>query len=192
MEFLQNLKKKSDEELMLLISNGNKEAFSMLYSRYSARLFNFFHRMLDKDHGKAEDFTHDLFLKIIENPSLFDVQRRFDTWLFHIAYNMCKNEYRKMAVRNEYQQNISNDEPVTTDTGNNRQDVLKFSEALDHHLKILDEKHRMVFLLRYQQDIPLKEIAAIIDCPEGTVKSRLFNAIKKLSEKLTVFDPKKN
>ena len=192
MGFLQNLKKKTDGELMLLIRSGNKEAFSMLYSRYSARLFNFFHRMLDKDHGKAEDFTHDLFLKIIENPSVFDVQRRFDTWLFHIAYNMCKNEYGKMAVRKEYQQNISNDEPVTTDPGNNRQDVLKFSEALDHHLKMLDEKHRMVFLLRYQQEIPLKEIADILDCPEGTVKSRLFHALRKLSEKLTVFDPKIN
>ena len=192
MGFLQNLKKKTDEELMLLIRNGNKEAFSMLYSRYSARLFNFFHRMLDNDHGKAEDFTHDLFLKIIENPLLFDLQRRFDTWLFHIAYNMCKNEYGKMAVRKEYQQNISHDEPVTTEAGNHRQDILKFSEALDHRLKMLDEKHRMVFLLRYQQEIPLKEIAAILDCPEGTVKSRLFNAIKKLSEKLTVFDPKIN
>jgi RNA polymerase sigma-70 factor (ECF subfamily) len=192
MGFLQNLRKKTDEELVLLIRNGNKEAFSELYSRYSVKLYNFFLRMLDKDHGKAEDFTHDLFLKIIENPFLYDMNRRFDTWVFHIAYNICKNEYRKMAVRNEYRQSISNDEAVSTDPGNNRWDVLKFSEALDHQLNLLDEKHKLVFLLRYQQELPIREIAEILDCPEGTVKSRLFTAIKKLSEKLCVFDPQIN
>jgi RNA polymerase sigma-70 factor (ECF subfamily) len=56
----------------------------------------------------------------------------------------------------------------------------------------MDEKHKMVFLLRYQQDIPIREIAEILGCPEGTVKSRLFNAIKILSKKLTVFDSKLN
>jgi len=192
MRFLQNLGKKTDEELLQLIRDGNKEAFSELYSRYSIKLYNFFLRMLDKDHGKAEDFTHDLFLKIIENPNLFDMNRRFDTWVFHIAYNICKNEYRKMAVRNEYQQGPGKDVPVITEAGNDRWDVLKFSEALDHHLKSLDEKHKMVFLLRYQQEMPIREIAEILDCPEGTVKSRLFTTIKKLSEKLCVFDPQIN
>ena len=65
-------------------------------------------------------------------------------------------------------------------------------EALDHNLMLLDEKHKIVFLLRYQQDISLREIAEILDCPEGTVKLRLFNTIKKLSEKLIIFDPKIN
>jgi|APCry1669189204_1035204.scaffolds.fasta_scaffold04094_2 RNA polymerase sigma-70 factor, ECF subfamily len=192
MRFLQNLGKKTDEELLQLIRDGNKEAFSVLYSRYSIKLYNFFLRMLDKDHGKAEDFTHDLFLKIIENPFLFDMNRRFDTWVFHIAYNICKNEYRKMAVRNEYQQGPGKDLPVITEAGNDRSDVLKFSEALDHHLQLLDERHKMVFLLRYQQEISIREIAEILDCPEGTVKSRLFTAIKRLSKKLSVFDPKIN
>jgi len=192
MDVFLNLKKKSDAELMSMIRNGNKEAFSELYSRYSTRLFNFFFRMLDKDQGKAEDFTHDLFLKIIENPGRFHLQRRFDTWVFHIAYNMCKNEYRKTAVRNEYRQSLGSAETVSEQAGGSRHDILRFSEALDHHLKMLDEKHRLVFLLRYQQDIPLREIAEILECPEGTVKSRLFGALKKLSEKLTVFDPKIN
>jgi len=153
MGFLQTLQKKTDEALMLLISNGDKEAFSELYSRYSIKLYNFFLRMLDKDQGKAEDFTHDLFLKIIENPLLFERNRRFGTWVFHIAYNMCKNEYRKIAVINEYRQCVGNDEPVYTESGSNHWDIVKFSEALDYHLKMLDEKHKMVFLLRYQQEI---------------------------------------
>jgi RNA polymerase sigma-70 factor (ECF subfamily) len=192
MGFMQNLKKKSDAELMSLIRNGNKEAFSELYTRYSTKLFNFFFRMLDKDLGKAEDFTQDLFLKIIENPDRFDLQRRFDTWVFHIAFNMCKNEYNKTAIRKEYRQSLSNEEPVSEGPSGNQHDIRRFSEALDQHLKLMDEKHKMVFLLRYQQEIPIREIAEILDCPEGTVKSRLFNAIKILSKKLTVFDSKLN
>jgi RNA polymerase sigma-70 factor (ECF subfamily) len=189
---MEDLKKKSDAELMFMIRNGNKEAFSELYTRYASKLFNFFFRMLNKDLGKAEDFTHDLFLKIIENPGRFDVQRRFDTWVFHIAFNMCKNEYKKVAVRDEYFQRITRKEPVSEEPAKSHQDNKRFMEALDHHLMLLDEKHKLVFLLRYQQDIPLREIAEILDCPEGTVKSRLFNAIKKLSEKLIIFDPKIN
>jgi len=192
MGILQDFRKKDDAELMLLVRDGDRAAFSEIHRRYAARLFNFFLRMLDRDRSRAEDLVQDVFLKIIENPRLYDLQRRFDTWIFHIAYNLCKNEYRKSAVRDGYRQSLGTGEPATEYVPGNLHDGLMFSEALDHHLNLLDEKHRMVFILRYQQDIPLREIAEILNCPEGTVKSRLFNAIKRLSERLTVFDPKIN
>ena len=184
------IKKRTDNELMHRLRKGDKDAFTELYNRYSARLFNFFFRMLNKDQGKAEDFTHDFFLKIIENPGKFDSDKRFDTWAFHIAYNMCKNEYSKISIRDEYRQNHGSKESVSEEPERNPYDTLRFSEALDHQLSQLDEKHRMVFLLRYQQEIPIREIAGILDCPEGTVKSRLFNAIRILSKQLVVFDSK--
>ncbi|HNY03149.1 MAG TPA: sigma-70 family RNA polymerase sigma factor [Bacteroidales bacterium] len=192
MQFFRNLKKSADAELMLRIGKGDQEAFSELYARYSGRLLNFFFRMLDKDLAKAEDFMHDLFLKIIENPGRYDPRRCFDTWVFHIAYNMCKNEYNRMAVRNEYTSSLSKEEPETGERAGDRHDFHRFSEALDVHLNRLDERHRMVFLLRYQQEMPIRGIAEILGCPEGTVKSRLFVAIKTLSGKLNVFDPKIN
>ncbi len=188
----KNLRNKPDVELMLLLRKGRKEAFSILYERYADKLVSFFYRMLNKDNEKAQDFMHDLFVKIIENPASFDTGKRFDTWIFHIAYNMCKNEYRKMTVRDEYRDRQIYRLPYSEESVKNKIDQQKFSEELNESLGSLDEKHRTVFILRYQQDLSLKEIAGILDCPEGTVKSRLFKAIKVLSEKLIVFDPKVN
>jgi RNA polymerase sigma-70 factor, ECF subfamily len=184
--------KKTDAELMLRLQRGDRTAFPVLYDRYAGRLCNFFLRMMDQDSGRAQDLTHDLFLKIIEEPGRYDPERRFDTWIFHIAYNMCKNEYRREESRNEYRQRLGGEEPFTAESAHSRHDERIFTEALDRQLKQLDERHRMVFLLRYQQELPLREIAEILGCPEGTVKSRLFTALKALSAKLTVFDPRIN
>jgi len=192
MGILQDFRKKDDAELMLLVRDGDRAAFSEIHRRYAARLFNFFLRMLDRDRSRAEDLVQDVFLKIIENPGRYDPRRCFDTWVFHIAYNMCKNEYNRMAVRNEYTSSLSKEEPETGERAGDRHDFHRFSEALDVHLNRLDERHRMVFLLRYQQEMPIRGIAEILGCPEGTVKSRLFVAIKTLSGKLNVFDPKIN
>lgn len=188
----KNLRNKNDVELVLLLRNGNKEAFSILYERYSDKLVRFFHRMLNKDLEKAQDFMHDLFLRIVENPGSFDTKKRFDTWVFHIAYNMCKNEYRKITVRNEYRESHIWSDIFADESHMNRIDHQKFNEELNVKLNSMEEIHRTVFLLRYQQELSLKEIAEIMDCPEGTVKSRLFYTIKLLSEKLYVFDPKVN
>jgi len=188
----KNLKNKADVELMLLLRKGDKESFSALYERYADKLVRFFYRMLNKEMEKAQDFTHDLFVKIIENPASFDTGKRFDTWIFHIAYNMCKNEYRKMSVRDEYIKSQVSCELFPEELGPGMIDYQKFSEELNEKLGLLDEKQRTVFLLRYQQDLSMKDIAEIMDCPEGTVKSRLFYTIKFLSEKLTVFDPNVN
>lgn len=188
----KNLKNKTDAELMLLLRKGDKEAFSALYDRYADKLVSFFYRMLNKDSEKSQDFMHDLFVKIIENPASFDTNQRFDTWVFHVAFNMCKNEYRKMAVRDEFRGNYMYADHAIDEPSLHRIDHLKFTEELNENLGMLDERQRSAFILKYQQELSLKDIAEIMDCPEGTIKSRLFYAIKFLSEKLTVFDPKVN
>jgi RNA polymerase sigma-70 factor, ECF subfamily len=190
--FHKNLNKHSDTELMLLLRNGSKEAFSVLYERYAGKLVKFFYRMFNKDLGKAEDFMHDLFVKIIEQPEAFDPGKRFDTWVFHSAYNMCKNEYKKMNVREAHQAHVLSTSSPFTEERVVRLDGKRFTEELNHRLDALDEKHRTTFLLRYQQELSHAEIARIMDCPEGTVKSRTFYALKFLSEQLKVFDPKEN
>ena len=89
----------SDEDLMIAISKGDKRAFDEIYERYSGPLMGYFMRMLWRDREKAEDFVHDLFAKIIRKPELFDPSRKFKTWVFSVANNMCKNEYKKQEVR---------------------------------------------------------------------------------------------
>ncbi|MDR2037835.1 MAG: sigma-70 family RNA polymerase sigma factor, partial [Bacteroidales bacterium] len=78
----KNYRAISDEELMSLFSGNDQCAFDELYRRYSKALLNFFYRMLYHNREKAEDFLHDLFLKIIEDPDKFDHSKRFNTWFY--------------------------------------------------------------------------------------------------------------
>ena len=174
-----------DEELMALLSNGDKRAFDELYNRYSGVLFGYFNKMLWRDREKAEDLVHDIFAKIIVNPLAFDVSRSFKTWLFAVACNMCKNEYKRKEVRKNTSIGIDSHISVSSDTNvlNEVQDRI-FMSAFDESLIQLDDKHRDVFTLRHLQGFSLKEIADVLEINEGTVKSRLFYATKQLAEKL--------
>lgn len=186
---------KSDECLMQDIKNGHTAAFDELYGRYSTRLLHFFYRMFDKDNEKAEDFLQDLFLKIIEKPHLFDADKRFSTWVYAIANNMCRNEYRRLAIRtngqNQVDEVLYNGNKICPPDIENRIDSTLFLQMLREEIEHLDEIKKSTFLLRYQENFSLKEIAEIMQCSEGTVKSRLFYTTQKLADKLKIFAPSK-
>ena len=86
----------SDEQLMARIIKNDAHAFNEIYNRYSHRLLIFFLRALGGHDEKAQDFLQDVFLKIIEKPYMFSVDKKFSTWIFTIANNLCKNEYRRL------------------------------------------------------------------------------------------------
>lgn len=188
MNLEKDYKQMSDEILMGYLSQGDERAFSMLYKRYSPKLMGFFFRMLWKDKEKAEDFTQDIFSKIIQKPELFDQSKKFSTWIFSIANNMCKNEYRKQTVRQTVHEKIQFSENGV-DHQRNEYDKELIKSELNKAIDQLDEKHKVVFIMKYKQHLSIKEIAGVIDISEGTVKSRLFYSLKKLSEKLTLFKP---
>src|SRR5690606_3276565 len=81
------------------MANGKEKAFNEIYNRYSKPLFLFFYRRLYQENNKAQDFLQDLFLKLIEKAATFDSSKKFSTWIYTIAYNMCKNEYRAHAQK---------------------------------------------------------------------------------------------
>jgi len=89
----------SDEQLMGLIRKGDASSFDELYKRYSHRLLHYFYRMLNGDEEKAQDFLQDICLKIVEKADTFNPEGKFSSWIFTIASNMCKNEYRRMRKR---------------------------------------------------------------------------------------------
>ena len=183
----------SDEELMFFLSNGEVLAFDELYERYSKRLFGYFKRMLNFDAALAEDVLQDLFLKIAESPQKFDRNRSFKTWVFSVASNSCKNYYRHKKVVVESKEEIHylrylqemNDfkEPSL------KLDTFEFRKALDEVLNELPPEKKEAFILKYQEEKSIAEIAFIQECPEGSVKSRLHYTLKVLEEKLKMFNP---
>ena len=180
----------TDEQLMDEVVKGNSRAFTEVYERYSRPMLNYFYKMLWQDKLKAEDFMQELFTKIIHKPHLFNSKLKFKTWIFSIANNMCKNEYRKQEVR-KGSNNDLHDNIVSDDSADlvKKVDESIFNDRLKEELNLLSSSHREVFILRFKQGLSLKEIAEVLDVSEGTVKSRVFYTLKKLSANLKEFNP---
>ena len=187
--FRKNYEGKTDEELMSLLVKSEQLAFDELYRRYSKPLFNFFFRMLNYEREKAEDFLHDLFLKIIEKPESFDNSRRFNTWFYTLAANMVKNEYRSLQVHNEHEQVFGDRQTETIEFNEENIDKQQFEYRLQIEINKLDAETKTLFNLRFVEEMSVREIAEIMECPEGTIKSRLFYLSKHLSKKLSIFKP---
>ena len=183
----------SDEELMKLISSGEVLAFDEIYERYSQRLMVYFTRMLNFDKILAEDALQDLFLKLAETPEKFDRSRSFKTWIFSVASNCCKNYYRHQSVVKQsveellYLQKQSFDQYFLSSAY--KLDAIEFKKMLESVLNELPPEKKEAFILKYQEEKSLAEIAEIQNCPIGSVKSRLHYTLKVLEEKLHLFNP---
>ncbi|WP_394701199.1 RNA polymerase sigma factor [uncultured Draconibacterium sp.] len=181
----KNISRLTNEELMTAIKNGNQSAFSELYERFNQRLYYYFFRMLGNDKEVANDFLQDIFLKIINKPELFKPGNKFTSWIFTVAHNMCKNEYRHREVRKI----ISNDEnpdQFLTDE-NSYEETLKKEQLITQlftEIEYLEEDQKAILLLKYKENFSLKEISKILELPLGTIKSRLYYARVELTKKL--------
>jgi len=171
-----------DEDLMIAIHRGETDAFDELYTRYQKRLLYFFYRMLGNSNEKAGDFLQDIFLKIIERPDQFDTSRRFCTWIFSVAHNMCKNEYRRLSIRKNvvWDADMDYHRPMENQEEENRQ----LAEEIFSEINELGETEKTAFLLYYREDFSVRDIGQVLNLPEGTVKSKLFYTRKRITEKL--------
>jgi RNA polymerase sigma-70 factor (ECF subfamily) len=182
----------SDEELMSAASKGDKKAFEEIYDRYQLRIKLFFRKALWNDTELAEDLSQELFIKVIKNLKKYDSGRSFKTWLYSMANNMCKNEYRHREVRDRAAEELNQATIIKMHKGGNKHDKQIFKEELEKALDDLDYKKRTCFILRFKHDLSISEIAEIEECSEGTIKSRLFYTLRSLSETLQPFNPKQN
>lgn len=180
----------SDEELMQEAQTGNRYAFEMLYDRYAGNLNAYFYRMLRQDKEVAEDYTQEIFMKIIQSKSSYDPKRKFKTWIFSIAHNMCKNNYRKDEVKKRAAMELKATHTHKVASNDKGYDQAIFKQELEKALLKLNNAKRSCFIMRFKQDLSIKEIAAIEAVSEGTIKSRIFYALKELTSTLKEFNPK--
>ena len=181
--------KLGDERLMELVVKGDEKAFAAIHDRYHRRLLNYFHRMLWSDREMAQDYLQDLFTKLATRPQIYEPDRPFQTWLFSVANNMCKNAYRHQVVVRDAAVHLRNGVDREEAVGGIGVDRAYFRDRLDEELDKLEPDHKATFVMRFHEDMPIKEIATAFGCSEGTVKSRIFYTLKKLAERMKEFDP---
>ena len=177
----------TDELLVERLILGDCLAFNTLYNRYKDRLLYYFYRMLGNSKEKSQDFLQDIFMKLIDKAETFDRSRKFSTWIFSIAHNMCKNEYRRMMGRayseiETLSEVLLEEEEQEFDIDNSN--LEQFIVDLFNELETFDEIHKSAFLLRYREGFSMKDIGQTLEISEGTVKSRLFYTRQRLAERL--------
>ena len=187
----------TDAELVSLAKAGELVAFEALTSRYEQRVYGLAMRMLRQEQD-AEDVTQQTFLSVLENLEGFRGEASFSTWVSRIASHAALKVIRKRkgldTVSLEEATGPSDDLnsiPHPEFIADWRQSPEHFVERnevrrlLDDALTRLDEKHRLVFLLRDVEGLSIQETAAALDVSEANVKVRLLRARLQLREELT-------
>ena len=180
---LKPLRQQTDEQLMARAAAGSDTAFEELYRRYARRLKGFFFMQLGGDEELAADATHDVFLRAYEARNRYQEGRKVDTWLFTIAYNICKNHYRSNAYEAQLLASLDA-EPVSNQQIEVDLDAAILDEALAQVLNELPAPLHQIFSLHYQEELTIPQIAEIVGVPEGTVKSRLHKTMNIIRKKL--------
>ena len=181
----------TDEQAMWRVQmEGDPQAFALLMERWHDRIHGLCARMLSNVHT-AEDIAQEVFARIFEKRKDYNPEKRFSTWLWRIAVNRCYDELRKLQRRQEFSiepdedghallpdQLIENVSPDQHAAQNEEAEVIR--QALAQ----LPDIYRSVLVLRHYHGLKLREVAEVLDVPEGTVNSRMAEALSQLGRLL--------
>ena len=179
----------SDAEILAQVAAGDIDAYGKIVGRYRGRLYNFVFRFVS-DRETAEDIVQETFLRAFRKRKEYRAIANFSTWLFTIAGNLAKSELRRRKRWRLFSLHRDDDSETGIELPDEtyRPDKVAESSLADDQIHdaiaSLPENYRQVILLRDVEGMAYQEIAEIVDCPVGTVKSRVNRARLKLQQKL--------
>lgn len=175
---LMNSKNLSDEQLVSLFIDTQKNLyFEQLYDRYADKVYRKCMSFV-KDEAKAEDFTHDIFMKLVLNIASYKASAKFSTWLYSITYNYCIDQLRVAKKYVEYSLNYDFDLAEDNDAELAELEEQRLRKALQ---KIVPEE-KSLLMMKYQDELSIKEIATTLGISESAVKMRLLRAKERLKK----------
>ncbi len=182
------LEAKSDEVLITLVHQGEHAAFRVLVERYQERIRNLIYSIFHQTEV-VDDLSQEVFIKAYEALPQFRFQSSFYTWLYHIAVNKSRDELRKRKVRRWFSlQSMleTSEKELVSNLAVEPQDR-EVQELIAAGLRSLPEKYRIAVILKDIDGLSYEEIAEVMECEIGTVKSRLSRAramLRKVLEPL--------
>jgi RNA polymerase sigma-70 factor (ECF subfamily) len=172
----------TDEELLGALKAGDTDSLGALVVRWEQPLFRFVYRMLPRQED-AHDICQETFLRILRKAHKFRPGSRFSTWMYQIALNLCRDQLRRrkrwgVLLAEEHGLNEQ-----TTELPVGRRDEFdpaisverrERNKAVTRALREIPAEQREVLVLKEFEGLKFREIAEILDCPESTVKSRMY------------------
>lgn len=181
----------SDEQAMWRVQTQDDErAFTQLVRRWEGPIQRLCLRMTgDPDHG--EDLAQETFARVFGRRKEYRPEGKFSTWLWRIALNLCYDELRRRRRRAESAMDEAGEEPdavgglTAVESAPDRLLVERErGECVRRALLQLPESYRTVLVLRHYEDLKFRQIAEVLEVPEGTVKSRMSEALAQMSRLL--------
>lgn len=174
----------SDEDLVILAQHGNKDAYNLLLSRYNDKIQQIINLHI-QDRANVSDLAQEVLIKVYRYLQYFKERSQFSTWLYRITQNTIKNHYRtanlRMDLEAEYADNYS---PSTQLSPEYLLINIEFGEQLELAISMLSEELRLCYGMHILDGQSYEDIAKKMDCPVGTVRSRIFRARKLLMESM--------
>ncbi len=173
----------SDEELVeYIVATKDPQVFAILYDRYADKIYNKCISFVGST-DEAKDLTHDIFLKLYVALRSFKSQAKFSTWVYSLVYNYCVNYVQRERTSNK-EQLFDTEDLENFDVEDDIDDQTIFNMKFDKlqlALEKIDPDDKMILLMKYQDDVSVKDICAAFDIKESAVKMRLQRAKSKLT-----------
>ena len=169
------------EVVRLFIKTQRPDYFSMLYQRYSGKVYSKCIFMLKND-ALAKDATQEIFTKIFLNLSKFSGRSKFSTWLYSITYNFCIDTIRKRKKEKNLFTDEKEDAPDIIEEVSDEAMMEMEVKRLKKVLEEIPSGDRAVLLMKYQDEMSIKEIAEILDKTESAVKMKIKRAKHKAQQ----------
>ena len=176
------------------VLKGDQNAFGEIVELYKDKVFQICFRMIGNRH-EAEDLAQEAFVRAFINIHSFNIQMKFSTWLFRIATNLCIDRLRKKKPDYHLDAEIAGTEglnmysQIAADLMMPEEELesLELQEYIQGALLKLPEKYRSVIVLKYIEELSLKEISEVLDLPISTVKTRIHRGRGALRKQLRHF-----
>jgi RNA polymerase sigma-70 factor (ECF subfamily) len=181
-----------DQQLVERAQRGDKRAFEMLVAKYQRKLGRLLSRFI-RDAGEVEDVTQEAFIKAYRALPSFRGESAFYTWLYRIGINTAKNYLVAMGRRAPTTTEFDSEEAENFDDGDQLRDVntpeaelmsKQIATTVNETMQALPEELRTAITLREIEGLSYEDIATIMNCPIGTVRSRIFRARETIAERL--------
>ncbi|MGD6805177.1 RNA polymerase sigma factor SigW [Rossellomorea vietnamensis] len=173
------------------VLKGDQDAFAEVIELYKDKVFQICFRMLGNRH-EAEDISQEAFIRAYVNIHTFNQKRKFSTWLYRIATNLCIDRIRKKKPDYYLDAEVTGTEGLTMYSQVAAEGQLPEEEVEEMELQAeiqrqilkLPDKYRSVIVLKYIEELSLQEISEILDLPLGTVKTRIHRGREALRKQL--------
>lgn len=163
---------------------GNLSSFNTLMQKYEKYVYKIAFGF-GKNQDNTLDITQNVFIKVYQKLSTFKMQSSFKSWLAKVTYNEGVNWVRANKNLKKHDTFDENDDPQVAVISNEDEYLAKENKSeLIRSLYSLNTRHRLAVVLRYFEDMSIKEIAKALGCSEGVVKNILFRSLRKLKENL--------